>query len=119
MVSRGAGCFPTCRRPRVIYAAVEDGGAALETWYQAVEQVLLEDLGITKEDRRFRPHVTVAYARDRRPGDRERVREAVERLSRALPEAPERISRIVVFRSDLGSKGALHEPLVVCELNGA
>ncbi len=112
----GAGCFPTCRRPRVVYAAVEDRSAALETWHQAVEKGLLEELGLAKDDRPFRPHITVAYARDRRPGDRERVQESVERLSEALPEAPERLNRIVLFQSDLGPQGALHRPVYTVEL---
>ncbi|MFP4431767.1 MAG: RNA 2',3'-cyclic phosphodiesterase, partial [Spirochaetaceae bacterium] len=109
----GAGCFPTCRRPRVIYIGVEDPGSGLSLWHEALEDALLQELGLPKEQKPFRPHVTAGYSRDHRPGDREKVQEAVERLGALTPVRPEELQKIVLFRSNLGPKGALHEPLVV------
>jgi len=58
MALRSLGCFPGERRPRVIWAGVEDGGA-LSRIAQRLEE-RLQGLGVPGEDRPFRPHLTLA-----------------------------------------------------------
>ena len=68
----GFGAFPHLRRPRVVWAAVED--PERRTW--ALERAVsasLEILGFPPEDREWTPHVTVARIADARtPGGRTR-----------------------------------------------
>ena len=55
---RGAGFFPNARHPRVFWAGVE-AGAALAALASGIER-RLEPLGIAREAREFRPHLTLA-----------------------------------------------------------
>lgn len=55
---RGAGFFPDARRPRVFWAGIE-AGPELAALAAAVEAAL-EPLGIPRERREFRPHLTLA-----------------------------------------------------------
>ncbi len=55
---RGVGFFPSARHPRVFWAGVEAGPHLAEL---AVEiERRLEPLGIARETREFRPHLTMA-----------------------------------------------------------
>ena len=58
LVFAGLGFFPEERRPRVLWAGIE-GGSALAGLAVAVEDALAP-LGISREARPFRPHVTLA-----------------------------------------------------------
>jgi 2'-5' RNA ligase len=55
---RGLGFFPNERRPRVLWAGVE-AGSELPTLAAAVETALIP-VGISREDRAFSPHLTLA-----------------------------------------------------------
>jgi 2'-5' RNA ligase len=57
-VFRGIGWFPNARRPRVLWAGVESD-AALAALATDIEGAL-EPLGIARETREFRPHLTLA-----------------------------------------------------------
>ena len=113
----GAGCFPTCKRPRVLYVAIDDPEGRLSEWHRFLESSLDRDLGLEPEDRSFRPHITVAYARERKRGDRELVQAAVGRLGALVVEEPEQLSRIVLFQSELGPRGAVHRPICSAQLS--
>lgn len=78
LVLRGAGAFPTLRRPRVLWAGVE-ASPRLELLHHDVEAGC-ERLGFPLEGRAFRPHVTLA--RIKAPLD--------PRVARALARAVER-----------------------------
>lgn len=58
MQFRGTGFFPDARRPRVFWAGIE-AGPQLAALAAAVEAAL-EPLGIPREQRAFRPHLTLA-----------------------------------------------------------
>lgn len=64
---RGAGAFPRLEEPRVLWAGIE-GCPELQALHQAVEAALVEQ-GWPREERPFRPHLTLARAREprRRP----------------------------------------------------
>jgi len=62
---RRVGWLPSPRHPRVLYAGVE-ASKSLNALAAATEQTL-ERLGIAREDRIYRPHVTLARVRDRVP----------------------------------------------------
>lgn len=53
------GCFPNLRRPRVLWAGVEEGQAEVMALHGALEQPLF-DLGCyRREERIYTPHVTL------------------------------------------------------------
>lgn len=58
IIFRGLGFFPNDRRPRVLWAGIE-AGPALGDLAAAVDAVL-EPLGITRGQRAFSPHLTLA-----------------------------------------------------------
>ncbi len=71
-VLRGMGAFPTARRVRVVWIAVEPR-EALEGIAKGLEEGCAR-LGFPPEDRPFKPHVTLARAKVPRPStDVERV----------------------------------------------
>lgn len=58
MIFRGVGFFPDARRPRVFWAGIEASPNLPEIAAQIESQ--LEPLGIARESREFRPHLTLA-----------------------------------------------------------
>ncbi len=59
----GVGCFPNERRPKVIWAGIEQGREALVTLHRALEEPLLKLGAYRREEREFTPHVTLGRAR--------------------------------------------------------
>jgi 2'-5' RNA ligase len=72
----GLGWFPTPHSPRVFWAGIK-AGKELEQLAGATESAL-ERVGITREDRAFSPHLTLA--RIRRPAPLAPLRQAVANL---------------------------------------
>lgn len=59
---RAMGAFPHMRSPRVLWVGVRETGALLTGLYRRVNDVSAR-FGFELEDRRFRPHLTVARVR--------------------------------------------------------
>lgn len=102
---KNVGAFPNPRRPRVVWVGMEDTDGTLVRLAQNVDDAL-NSLGFSKENRKFKPHLTIG-----------RVKAAV---SRAFTESiqntefqsdPIEISEIVIMRSDLKPTGAVYTPL--------
>src|SRR5262245_38768293 len=62
-----AGCFPSPRRPRVLWAGVGEGAAELIALHDALEPPLLELGCYRREERRYTPHITLGRVRSDRP----------------------------------------------------
>lgn len=109
------GAFPSPRRPRVIWIAVE-AGPRLRLLRDELERRLARD-GFGRDDRSFRPHVTLGRAsRDARPGA---FRQFVA-ISEGLGiDAPFPVSSIDLMRSHLEPGGARYERLAAVELGAA
>jgi RNA 2',3'-cyclic 3'-phosphodiesterase len=92
------------RRPRVLTIALDEDGGALEALHGQVVDRLREALPTWRPDeRRFRPHVTVA-----------RVRRGARPRRGGLPAAPRGVfsaASVVLFRSHLGRGPARYEAL--------
>jgi RNA 2',3'-cyclic 3'-phosphodiesterase len=54
----GLGAFPHLRKPRVVWAGLEDPAGGLSPLVNSLETVL-EPLGFPKENRQFNPHLTL------------------------------------------------------------
>jgi RNA 2',3'-cyclic 3'-phosphodiesterase len=75
---RGLGFFPDERRPRVLWAGIKAGVELAEL--AAAVETALEPLGISREDRAFSPHLTLARLEG--PRVLETLREAVKNAGR-------------------------------------
>ena len=104
---RGLGAFPSAARPRIIWAGVADGAAALAAVAAQVERSL-SPLGFPPEDRAFSAHVTLGRVRTPRRNPR---------LAAALASASNvelgrvAVTRISLMRSDLSPRGARYSEL--------
>jgi 2'-5' RNA ligase len=100
---RDLGAFPNGRRPRVVWAGVDEDTGALIRLVENIED-RLSLLGFKKEGRRYHPHITVG-----------RVRGAPKDLSTHLAEpfetADQEVGEFVLFQSELHPSGAIHTPL--------
>ena len=111
----GLGCFPSERRPRVLWTGVRENTGQLAALHRAVDREM-EVLGYPPEKRAFHPHLTLARARK---GIRTREQEALGRLitSTTVDElAQMRVERISLMRSDLRPDGAIYTELSATEL---
>src|SRR3954447_12268672 len=59
MTLAGTGAFPTPRRPRTLIVHVTEGAAELVTLHDAVEAPLLELGCYRREERTYKPHLTL------------------------------------------------------------
>ncbi len=62
---RGLGCFPNRREPRILWAGIENEDGLLAQLHAGIEGAM-EMLGYTKEDRAFRPHLTLGRVKSPR-----------------------------------------------------
>ena len=102
---RGVGFFPGNRSPRVFWAGME-----APTMQDLSEQLdsRMEPRGFEKEKRAFRPHITLARARDSRL-DSSLVTAAAQYAEREFGSFP--VDRIFLFKSILKPSGAVYERL--------
>jgi 2'-5' RNA ligase len=100
---RGVGFFPGTRSPRVFWAGME-----APTMKELAEELdsRMESLGFDKEKRAFRPHITLARARDTRI-DSSLVKEATRYEQHAFGAFT--ADRVFLFRSTLKTSGAVYE----------
>jgi 2'-5' RNA ligase len=64
----GVGAFPTPRRPRILWAGIADGAEALVALHDDLEKPLSK-LGYRREERRYKPHITLGRIRSAAPAD--------------------------------------------------
>lgn len=97
----GAGAFPKPNQPRVLWIGVDDQtGKLLELQQQFEEECMVE--GFQKEDRAFRPHLTIA--RFRKLEGASAAAEVHQKLG--FEPAPLLVNELVVFRSELNNEGS-------------
>jgi 2'-5' RNA ligase len=102
---RGVGFFPGNRSPRVFWAGME-----APTMQGLAEELdsRMERLGFDKEKRAFRPHITLARARDTRI-DSALVRGATQYEQHDFGAFT--ADRVFLFKSTLKPSGAIYEKL--------
>ena len=106
LVMQGAGAFPERGAPRVLWAGIAAGREGLVA-VEAEISARLAACGLEREDRPYRPHVTLA-----------RVREPAGLRSAALFETladrrfgTSRVEAITLFHSRTSPKGAVYTAL--------
>ncbi len=114
--ARGAGAFPDAHRPRTVWVGMGQGTDEMCVLHQAIERELAK-LGYREEGRRFRPHLTIGRVRNSPEGIGELGR--LVAASADFESGLSTVYEVVIFSSQLGSKGPTHEPLGHAELKGS
>lgn len=107
------GSFPKPSQARVLWIGVKDPGGKLGQLQKAFESEC-EVEGFPKEDREFRPHLTIA--RIRKPFGARQLAEANKNLG--FESLRVVVNELVVFRSELSSKGSKYTALSRHQLSG-
>ncbi|MFN2406646.1 MAG: RNA 2',3'-cyclic phosphodiesterase [Pyrinomonadaceae bacterium] len=100
------GVFPRPSRPQVLWIGIDDASGALATLHKQLEDEFARE-GFPKEDRAFRPHLTIA--RIRKPHNSDRLAEA--HLGMEFSSVALELSELILFRSELSSKGSKYTPI--------
>ena len=97
----GTGLFPKASRAQVLWIGVEDPSGDLAELQRRFEEESARE-GFEKEDRAYRPHLTIA--RLRRPEGARQL--AATHLQTEFGFSEIRVNEFVVFRSELSPKGS-------------
>jgi len=122
---RGAGAFPSFRRPSVFWVGIAGRAqdlSALGALQAAIEQLVC-DAGLPPDDRPFTPHLTLArFQREASAPDLARCGTLLQRLVAEPPLAgwrePFPVESVVLMRSDLQPRGAIYTPVNRYALTG-
>ncbi len=113
--ARGAGAFPDLHHPRTVWLGMGRGTEEMVELHDAVERSLAT-LGFRREQRRFRPHLTLGRVRGGGPGIVELAESLAEQADFAGGVSS--VEEAVVFSSELGRNGPAYEVLATAPLNG-
>lgn len=105
------GVFPRPSRPQVLWIGVSDPSRKLTVLQERFENECAAD-GFAKEDRAYRPHLTIA--RLRKPEGARRLADA--HLQMRFPPIEMAVKELVVFRSELSPKGSKYTKIFAADL---
>ena len=103
--SSGIGVFPSVKNARVIWSGTRGQTDILEKIVTRLEELLFEEMGIKKENKRFSPHLTLA--RIKSPVSPKAMIRLLQDFKNVCSE-DFLISDIQLFQSELTSSGAIH-----------
>jgi len=109
---KGTGAFPNLGRPRVIFVGAEDAPPAAGELARRLDKRMTR-LGVRREDRPFRRHITVGRVRKPRP---------IGKVAQGLEAASDRsfgvmVARnVVLMQSELTPHGPVYTPVAHIEL---
>jgi 2'-5' RNA ligase len=102
----GTGVFPRASRPQVFWVGVVDQTGRLSALQEKFEKECAAE-GFPKEDRAYKPHLTIA--RLRKPDGGRQLAEA--HLQMKFEPVEINVRELVIFRSELSPKGSKYTPL--------
>jgi 2'-5' RNA ligase len=104
---RSIGAFPSVNRPRVLWLGIDGNTDALINMQVEIDAGL-ESYGFKKEDRPFRPHLTLARIREPKGliGLAETVKKNEDYVAGSFS-----VSGLTLFKSDLKPAGAIYTKL--------
>jgi len=100
----GFGAFPDFRRPRVVWAGMKQGGRAVSEIAERLEDRLAAS-GFRKEERAFRPHLTIGRVKS--PRGLEELRKVTEKIQNSRIGEME-VSSFSLVKSTLTSRGPIY-----------
>ena len=101
LAAEGCGAFPPRGQPRVLWIGIEDAAGELARLYESLEEQCSAQ-GFKREQRSFRPHLTIARLRTSQ--DARRLAAGHKELGFSRIEF--NVSELLVIRSELGSEGS-------------
>ena len=101
--------FPSRKRARVIVITLENGVDNIKDIFNDIEQNFAS-LGIEKDERSFRPHITLG----RRKAPAPLLDKAITEIDRKTFD----VNALVLFKSTLTSRGAIYTPVWEIKLKG-
>jgi len=111
---RGAGVFPNAKAPRVVWLGLTGGLDKLLTLQENIEAAC-ERAGFRRDDRPFRPHLTLGRVKS--PGGRAALMRAVAELEGAEAGSFTATS-VSLMKSELKPNGAVYTELAGINLGG-
>jgi 2'-5' RNA ligase len=100
------GSFPKWEYAKVIWIGIGEGADEMTSVAKGVEDAMAAE-GFHREDRKFSPHVTIG--RVRTPKNSGRLAKAASSIM--IEPVRSRVSRIVLFKSELTPQGPVYTPL--------
>lgn len=113
VVVAGCGFFPSPRRPRVAWVGLRPE-AELQRMAQGVREAL-RARNVEFDRKAYVPHLTLARLRER--WSNRHVRKFMGALEEFSSE-PARVDSVILYKSQLSPKGAIHTPLRTSRLEG-
>ncbi len=109
----GLGCFPSVRRPRVLWAGLTGAMESISKLQAEINQATAR-IGEAPEDRPFTPHLTLARIQNLERTSTERFAKAIERGFRI--EVEWNVASVALMQSHLSPQGARYETLAEINL---
>ncbi len=110
----GAGVFPNQKIPRVIWIGIKDEDGALDDLQKRIDAELSK-LGFEKEERNFKPHLTLGRMRS------QKGREALIKLIEEVKDkklGAFTVADIKLMKSELRPEGSVYTELARFEFSG-
>lgn len=108
---KGLGAFPSYRRPRVLWAGLEEASGELVRLAKAIEVAVVR-LGFPREDRPYSPHLTLGRIKMQNT-----LIHIINHMQSLNFEAGEFMpDKVVIMRSDLSRESAVYTPLKLLPL---
>ena len=101
------GAFPNFRAPRVLWVGSQEGSKEGEALSEELNEALAS-FGFEKEEKKFKPHLTLARLRSLK--NEKRLAEFTENYTLPWKETLN-CHTLIHFKSTLSQNGALYEPL--------
>lgn len=112
---KGTGCFPHSRKPRVLWIGLEGDLERMGRFRDSLQEEM-QSFGIPKEDRAFRPHLTLGRFRSVGRADRE-LDEVLTR-HRDLSGPVCWLKELILFKSEIRPEGSVYTRLRSWPLTG-
>ncbi len=100
LAASGLGCFPHCRRPRLLWVGVEGDLSALERLQNATERSALR-LGFAPDRRCFSAHLTIGRVRSSLRGSEVQALGEAVRAAKRQRFAEWQVAEMVLMQSSL------------------
>jgi 2'-5' RNA ligase len=102
MTLAGAGAFPSPRHPRILIVHVTEGAEQIIELHDKIERRLLELGSYRREDRPFKPHLTIGRVRGKQEGDG--MTAAIRKFD-SWEGGQSHVREVLVMSSELKSEG--------------
>jgi 2'-5' RNA ligase len=108
LFAAGVGVFPSVKHARIIWSGIRGETHCLEALAAGLESVLFREMGMEKETKIFRPHLTLARINHKISPD---LIVSVIKTFEDFHTPDISVSGISLFQSNLSSAGAVHKQI--------